>query len=1337
MEQKMRSGCFGQRLKNGKAILAGFIIAAVLLAIGQSLMAEDQIKVSRSFVRKLKYITADEAKKQLAILNVATDINKLPKLNALIITTNNPTDRIKATSVLNLIDSKLKYEIRKLSTAPTPGTVPTAADLDTCIKGMTIGSFIDPPQSDDGPLAIVGMHDTDLITIAPKGLIKHIAAGLGKLSKVQKTEIPQFKSSQETTVEKITEPEITIPQVTLPETAQQKPSKILDKVERIESAEKQPEVTNTEKTSDISKQEPTPAKLAEHSNIEKELAEARKELAAVMKEYKEAEQELLQAQENTKAAPAPRVETIIEIKPIAPAVKAKPKAPEKRPVTPAKQAKPAATAASAKPALKPDKVIAKKAEPPKAASADDGMAELMKAVAMLKAKDNPKEPPAEQPAKTTPAKKAPAPEKTAAKPTDTIPEEELETTITLPTKVQIPELLKLVGMQLGLNYMYDPAEIQGEVTLFLYDGGKIKVGELYALVQSALKFKGFVMTRKGKLVTVVPQAKTAEIDPQFVGEGEEIEVGDGVVTKIFKLEHIDTAIAEKMLAELKLSITIQSIAQNNTMIITGYASRMQRIQEVLDMVDKAGKKRIFKYRTLLYTAPSSLVAKIETLARELGTVSITISSSSSAVKAAPPSTAPLPRDPKQRAVELARRRVAATRAATLKTASATTIGSAPTTGVFLDIDDRTNRILMIGHVDDIAIIDDLIDSFDVRQHELKVIRQYEIENVDATMVIDILNELGVTEGGPRPLTAPTTTRGASSGEGPQISLLETTNSLLINATPEQHERIVLVIAHIDVTNPDKRVIKEYEIQSVDTAEVLETMVDLGIISSMTGGSTSRTSGRSTAARVSPSVPGKTTTARTTASPVSGRSSEPLVDEPQVAVLETTNSLLINATSKQHASIAMVIAHVDRELSETSTPYVIYPLENQDPVELKPILDELVDATIAAQTDTKSAGTSAAAAKTVTAPKTSSRSEDDRITIVADPKTYSLVVYASKKNQTWIGNLITDLDAYRPQVLLDVTLVEISKNDIFEYDLELVSSLPNLANTSGVLSSIAGTTTDAIASALEGAHDRSQFADFAFNSASGGRGFYADTHVNALLKLMQQKGYGRVLASPKLLVNDNEQGTITTSDSTYVTRTDSSNSTGDNPVITESTRDDKYTAGITLSIEPHISTGDNLRLIIQLDRSDFGNITGNRPPDTADNNVSTTVTVPNNSTIILGGMERLNQSKGGTKIPILGDIPLIGGLFRTTSNSDIQKKLYIFVKAHILRPGDGDKGASDIRRISEKNRNEFEKMEIQMQEYQDWPGIKPKPMEPIHILDEDEDEELVEYDGSKAIIEVRP
>ena len=117
-------------------------------------------------------------------------------------------------------------------------------------------------------------------------------------------------------------------------------------------------------------------------------------------------------------------------------------------------------------------------------------------------------------------------------------------------------------------------------------------------------------------------------------------------------------------------------------------------------------------------------------------------------------------------------------------------------------------------------------------------------------------------------------------------------------------------------------------------------------------------------------------------------------------------------------------------------------------------------------------------------------------------------------------------------------------------------------------------------------------------------------------------------------------------------------------------------------------------------------------------MDTTITVPDNSTIILGGMERLNQSKGGTKIPLLGDIPIIGGLFRTTSNSDIQKRLYIFVKAHILRPGEELTGKSAIESVSIKNRDTFEKYEKEMQDYEDWPGIKPEPMDPLQILEAD-------------------
>ena len=75
--------------------------------------------------------------------------------------------------------------------------------------------------------------------------------------------------------------------------------------------------------------------------------------------------------------------------------------------------------------------------------------------------------------------------------------------------------------------------------------------------------------------------------------------------------------------------------------------------------------------------------------------------------------------------------------------------------------------------------------------------------------------------------------------------------------------------------------------------------------------------------------------------------------------------------------------------------------------------------------------------------------------------------------------------------------------------------------------------------------------------------------------------------------------------------------------------------------------------------------GEKPPDSSSSDITTVVTIPDGSTIILGGMLKLNQSKAATKVPGLGDLPLLGGLFRGSHRSDLQKRLYIFVKAEII------------------------------------------------------------------------
>ena len=133
------------------------------------------------------------------------------------------------------------------------------------------------------------------------------------------------------------------------------------------------------------------------------------------------------------------------------------------------------------------------------------------------------------------------------------------------------------------------------------------------------------------------------------------------------------------------------------------------------------------------------------------------------------------------------------------------------------------------------------------------------------------------------------------------------------------------------------------------------------------------------------------------------------------MVESNNSLLVNGTPEQHAKIASIIEYVDSEMDLDEIPYKIYPLENSSPDHLSEVLQSLIQETVEQQNkDGK-------IEKVVT-------KREEEITIVPDPNTYSLIVYASKKNQEWIQTLIKQLDKRRPQVLIDVTLVEVTKTE---------------------------------------------------------------------------------------------------------------------------------------------------------------------------------------------------------------------------------------------------------------------------------------------------------------------
>jgi general secretion pathway protein D len=1094
-------------------VSAVFVVACGSIALG----AEEKGSPPAHYrVFTLRHIPAQKGKEYLAQMHLGT-VSRFPGAEMLLVTAS-PRELIKASAVLQLVDSKEEYVVREVFSVSSAHDLPSNERIAAKVGDVAIGTFSEPPASAAAARAIIDLHNEAVIAIAPASHVEAIVSA-----------IVQGQNQGPGTM--IAESKLPFPEGML---------------------------ANLIEGKGATEVEPADSNIANDEFFKRllnSLAEAEKRAVGEGQEVQE-------ANEPSEVELVPEVDVPIEptIELTAP------------PVT--------------------DGI---------------GVAELAAIVERLEALE------ARLQAKTGPSEVEMAPVGIEEPSTEVqyepeeIPGGNDVLLLNLPPSVTIIEFLDYMAKNLRLTYIYDPAKIKGNVHI-KFDGelaGKVERRDLYPLLEYVLQFNGFVMSRKGNLVTVVPEAEADKIDPRFVHEDAgKVKYGDVTLTRIFSLQHVDTATAKNLLTTMQLGLKdkIREVPEIGRLIVTGYAYRMPRIEELLKMIDQPGEPKAFRFKALRFTDARTLAPKVKTLVEQLAEdISISVSGTAAA---------PLKRKPRESEAAWRRRQAEAKRKPAAKGAPAAK-GGKPS--LYLDFDERTNRVLMIGYEAELDLVEQFITSLDVPQQDLRTLRSYDIQNIDAEDVREKLAELGIV--GAAKTT--TTRRGAGPAtKGPGA------------AKPGPKSAV-------------------------------------------------------------------TTTTTTTAE-------GSLVEEPQVVIIESTNSLLVNATNEQHAQIAMIVAYLDREAFQPMIPYVVYPLENQDPLKLGDILNQFVKETITGKN-----------AKGEKIQRTEKRTEEE-IVIIPDENTFSLIVYASKKNQQWIARLIKQLDKRRPQVLIDVTFVQITRDDIFNFDLSLLGAYPNLEYTSGQT----GASTSVIDLLLDPARDRDRFLDFT-TKAGNFTGFYGDRAINALLTAVETKRYGRVMTKPKILVNDNELGTITTSDTTYIERKERSVIGTQNPSELESSVFDAYSAGVTLNITPHISEGDMLRLEISLNRSGFDPDTLGleKPPDRADSDISTIVTVPDKSTIILGGMEKVDQGKGGNKVPILGDLPLIGGAFRQVSRTDITSKLYIFVKAHILRPGE-ETALADLKEVSRKNREAFESLEKEMQVYEDWPGIKPTPFDPLRVLEAD-------------------
>ncbi len=328
-----------------------------------------------------------------------------------------------------------------------------------------------------------------------------------------------------------------------------------------------------------------------------------------------------------------------------------------------------------------------------------------------------------------------------------------------------------------------------------------------------------------------------------------------------------------------------------------------------------------------------------------------------------------------------------------------------------------------------------------------------------------------------------------------------------------------------------------------------------------------------------------------------------------------------------------------------------------------------------------------------APDVAELSGDVKIT--ADESTNSLLVTGSKAAYNAVNSIVRKLDIKRSQVFVEADILDISVNNNFSFSTSIfggakagennVITTWQAAQMAPLITSQAtlgadGKVSDANAQAI----GKTFADDMSIGILSGktievpGLGKFSP---GALIKTVKNDSNTRVLASPHILTSNNEESKFVVGKRIYFKTSDFAAATG---VVAPKL--EKEDVDLTLQIKPNISNSNHVTLKVDLESNSLGTPDpSSKTPTINRRKSSQTVTVKNSQTIVISGLVENQQIESFQKIPLLGDIPILGWLFRNTQTLNLKSNLVIFLTPHIIH-GSDDLAAIYQQKI--KERDEF-------------------------------------------------
>ena len=359
--------------------------------------------------------------------------------------------------------------------------------------------------------------------------------------------------------------------------------------------------------------------------------------------------------------------------------------------------------------------------------------------------------------------------------------------------------------------------------------------------------------------------------------------------------------------------------------------------------------------------------------------------------------------------------------------------------------------------------------------------------------------------------------------------------------------------------------------------------------------------------------------------------------------ERTNALVVLASEVETIRIKQLIAYLDRETPRGKEKIRVYYLEYANAEDIVKVLQDLPSKEEAAPGKGKA-----------TAPVVS-----EKVNISADKPTNSLVITASSDDYAVIDEVIKKLDIPRPMVYIEAVIMEVNAQVDFSLGTEWsAAGATNIGNKAAAVggSFISSAVPPNIPNLAQGIVPQGLTLGV-FTEAIEIAGVQFN-NLAALVNAFKTDRDIKILQTPQILTYENEEAKINVS--TNIPYQTQSSTTNNQSFNSFEYRD----VGTILTITPHISIERLVRLNIGLEVSALESTTDFRPT-TLKRTINTTVVVGDKNTIVIGGLIEDSGAVVEEKVPLLGDIPVLGWLFKVQKSSSRKNNLFFFLTPHVV------------------------------------------------------------------------